>query len=414
MRLKYGFKIALDGLRSNKSRTALTILGIFIGITAIILVMSLGDGARELILSEIQGMGAETIVIRPGREPKGPTDIAETLFSDSLKSRDVDALRNKSNVPGLVDVAPGVIVTGGVSYLGETYKPFILGWSAEFMVDFLDLYPERGEIFLESDIRQRSSVALIGSKVKEELFGDSDAVGQNITIMDRKFRVVGVYPKRGQVAFFNVDDLVLIPYTTAQAYLLGIDHYHEIITRAASPEIVNQTVRDIELTLRESHNITDPEKDDFFVVTQQGLVDQIKIITQTFTAFLSMVIAISLVVGGIGIMNIMLVSVTERTREIGLRKAIGATNKDILTQFLLESVLLTLAGGIIGITAGLGLSLGISVILSQFLGINWQFSIPLLGIILGIGVSGLVGLVFGLYPARKAARKDPIESLRYE
>ncbi len=414
MQLKHGFKIALNGLQANKSRTALTILGIVIGITAIILVMSLGEGARELILSEVRGMGAETIVIRPGREPKGPTDIAETVFSDSLTSRDVDALRLKSNVPGLVDVAPGVIVTGSVSYLGETYKPFILGWSAEFMVDFLDLYPEDGEIFYESDIRQKSSVAIIGSKVKEELFGDSDAVGQNITIKDRKFRIVGAYPPRGQLAFFNVDDLVLIPYTTAQSYLLGIDHYHEIITRAASPDLVDQTVRDIELTLRESHNITDPEKDDFFIVTQQGLVDQIKIITQTFTAFLALVVAISLVVGGIGIMNIMLVSVTERTREIGLRKAIGATNRDILTQFLLESVLLTSAGGVIGIAIGLGLSLGISVVLSQFLGINWEFSIPIAGIVLGLGVSGLVGLIFGLYPARHAARKDPIEALRYE
>lgn len=414
MRLKHKFKIALAGLQTNKSRSALTILGIVIGIAAIILVMSLGEGAKELILSEIQGMGAETIVIRPGREPKGPTDIAETIFSDSLKNRDVEALRRKSNVPGIVDVAPAVIVTGNASYLGETYKPFILGWSAEFLVDFLRLYPDQGEVFSENDIRQRASVAIIGSKVKNELFGDSDAVGQNITIKDRKFRVVGVYAPKGQLAFFNVDDLVLIPYTTAQSYLLGIDHYHEIIARAASADLVDQSVRDIRLTLRESHNITDPSKDDFFIVTQQGLVDQVKIITQTFTAFLSMVIAISLVVGGIGIMNIMLVSVTERTREIGLRKAIGATNKDILIQFLLESVLLTLAGGLIGVVTGLGLSFGISLILGKFLGINWQFLIPLAGIFLGIGVSGLIGVTFGLYPARQASKKDPIESLRYE
>ena len=414
MIILYTLKTSLKTLKTNRARSALTILGIVIGITAIILIMSIGQGAEKLILSQIEGLGADTIVIRPGREPTGPTDIAKTLFADSLTIKDVEALKKKSNVPYLKAIAPAVIVPGSVSYLGETFRPQTLGWSAELLSDMFSIYPERGVLFGESEIRQKASVAVIGDKVREELFGREDALGKNIKIKDRNFRVIGVFPSRGQVAFFNIDEIIIIPYSTAQTYLLGIDYFQEIMVRAETPEDVSRTVRDIELTLRESHNITDPEKDDFFVVTQEGIISQVRTILGALTAFLSSVVAISLIVGGVGVMNIMLVSVTERTREIGLRKAVGATNKDILNQFLLEAMLLTGIGGVIGVTLGILFSFLSSFALRQILDPSWAFTFPVSAAILGVGVSVLVGLIFGIYPARQASKKSPIEALRYE
>lgn len=414
MRLLYIFKTSTKALYTHKTRSALTILGIVIGIAAIILIMAVGYGAENLILGQLSGMGAEIIVVRPGREPKGPSDFAESLFTDSLKEKDVLALKNKNNVPGLQEVAPAVIVPGSASYLGETYKSTNFGWTAGMMEDLFDIKAAEGVFFDDADIRQKASVAIIGSKVKKELFGNSDAVGKNIKIKNRNFKVVAVMEPRGQVSFFNVDDIVLLPYTTAASYLLGIDYYHEIVVKAETPEAVARTVRDIEITLRETHNIMDPLKDDFYVETQQGLVNQVKIITGVLTLFLIAVVSISLVVGGIGIMNIMLVSVTERTREIGLRKAIGATEKDIMTQFLLEAVILTTTGGVIGIILGAIFSFLMSLVLTQVAGVDWGFSFSTIAVFLGFGVSASVGLVFGIYPAKKASEKSPIEALRYE
>ncbi|OGZ42158.1 MAG: hypothetical protein A3C80_01955 [Candidatus Ryanbacteria bacterium RIFCSPHIGHO2_02_FULL_45_43] len=415
MNIKHGFKTAIRGVGAQKSRSALTILGIVIGITSIILMMSIGRGAEALILNELGALGAEMIVIRPGQEPKGPAEIAETIFADSLKIRDVEALQRKNNVPGIVNIAPVVIVPGSVSYKNETFAPTIFGWSAEFFTDLYGIYPEEGTIFDENDIRQRSSVALIGPKVKEELFGESEAIGQNIKIKDRKFKVVGVLPKRGQVSFVNMDELVIIPYTTAQTYLLGIDYYNEVVVKAASPDAVKQTVYDIEVTLRAMHGITDTDKDDFFVVTQEGITKQVSSIIGALTIFLSSVVAIALVVAGIGVMNIMLVSVTERTREVGLRKAIGATNKDIMMQFLMEAMILTGVGGMIGIVVGAFFSYAASFLLGYYYSnLQWSFTFPISAAILGLVVSTFVGLVFGLYPAVKASKKSPIEALRYE
>lgn len=414
MTLRHSFLTAVRGLRTNKSRSLLTILGIVIGITGIILMVSMGDGAQELILNQIGGLGAETIVIRPGKEPKGITDVGGTIFADSLKPKDVKALLEKSNAPHLVKVMPALIVPGSVSYDRETYQPTILGGEVSFFSDTFNIYVAKGIPFDDTDISQRASVAVIGSKVERELFAGSDGVGEYITIRGRKFRVVGIFPPRGQSGFFNFDELVIVPYTTAQTYLLGIDHYHEIITKAENAEYVAKTVKDIELTLRESHGITDAEDDDFFVVTQQGVVDQIRTIMGALTAFLSSVVAIALVVGGIGVMNIMLVSVTERTREIGLRKALGATDRDILLQFLLEAILLTGIGGLVGILLGTLFSFAATLILTNYVGLDWVFVFPVYAAILGMGMSACVGLVFGIYPARQASKESPIEALRYE
>lgn len=414
MNLRYTFKTASDALRIHKSRSALTILGIVIGITSIIMMVSIGQGVEDLIVKQLGGFGADVIAVRPGREPTGPSDFTETLYADSLKQREVDALRNKNNVPDAIDIMPAVIVVGSVGYGNETYRPMIFGGDAEFFAEVFKIDVDRGTFFTELDIKQSSSVAVIGSKVKEELFGNEDAIGKNVKIKDRKMRVVGVLEDVGQGSFFNYNELVLVPYTTAQNYLGSTQHFLEIIVKASSPEAVDRTVHDIKATLRELHNITDPAKDDFFVVTQEGIVDKVRSILGALTAFLTSVIAIALVVAGIGVMNIMLVSVTERTREIGLRKALGATNGDIMKQFLLEAVILTAIGGLIGILFGGLLALGASIGLNSYLNIEWTFSFPYVAALMSVAMSSIVGLVFGLYPARSASKKSPIEALRYE
>ena len=255
---------------------------------------------------------------------------------------------------------------------------------------------------------------VIGAKVRDELFGFSDALGRKIRIKNRPFKVVGVMSSTGKMAFFDVDKMVLVPYTTAQKYLFGIRHFHSLIVQAESEELVPRMEREITLTLRELHGIDDPSKDDFRVETQEDAVERVGSITNVLTALLVSVAAVALVVGGVGIMNIMLVSVTERTREIGLRKALGATSKDILKQFLLESVILTGIGGIAGIIAGVLLSLLAAAVLGSVISTGWRFVFSIPAALIGIGVSVAVGLAFGIYPAREAARKSPIEALRYE
>ena len=411
MTIKHSLKTAFRGLEANRARSLLSVLGIVIGITSIMLVVSLGKGAQDLILSQVQGMGTRTIIVGGGREPKGPSDAGQ-IFSDSLKIRDFELLSRKENAPSLTLIVPIVFGASSALYENETYRLTIFGASAE-MEQIFDVPVEFGEFFTDEDTRARAKYVVIGAKVKENLFGANDAVGQIIKMKGYNFRVVGVLEERGQ-DIFNFDEAAIVPYTTAQDYLLGIKHFNRFIMMANSEEVVNTAVEEIKATLRDSHNTTDPEKDDFFVITQVSLANSLSQITSILTLFLAAVAAISLLVGGIGIMNIMLVSVTERTKEIGLRKALGATDHDILTQFLTEATLLTGTGGIIGVVLGTILSYIISIVLSNIAGLSWEFSFPLGATVLGISVSGIIGLVFGLYPARKASKKSPIEALRYE
>jgi len=400
------------GLKTHKSRSLLTILGIVIGITAIILVLSLGRGAENLILGQIKGIGAKTIAIAPGRHPTGPTDIA-SLFTDSLKNKDIDALKNKNNVPHLLNLMPVVFGSQVISYENDTYRPTIFGVTGLF-TEIYNIYPSEGRNLEDEDITSNANVVIIGSKVKDELFGESDALGEEVKIKGRNFKIIGILGKQGQSGFLNFDDAAIIPYTTAQQYIFGKKYFDRIVVQVDSENNVDQTVEDIKITLRNSHNIDDPSKDDFFVETQAQALNMVSTITNILTLFLVSVAAISLLVGGIGIMNIMLVSVTERTREIGLRKALGATSKDILTQFLMEAIILTGTGGLVGIFLGGLLSFLASIILSRFVGLSWSFVFPLSGAFIGLGISFAIGLFFGIYPAREAAKKSPIEALRYE
>jgi putative ABC transport system permease protein len=412
MTIRHLFKTSLTGLSTNRSRSILTILGIVIGITAIMLVVSLGAGAQNLILGEVQGLGSNTIAVIPGENLTSPSDVSQ-LYSDSLKPQDVTALENQTNVPGLQAVMPVVLGAGNATFDSNTYQVSIFG-ATDLIASIFDLVPSEGQFFDSSDVESLSSSVVIGAQVATNLFGNDDPLNQVINISGHNFRVVAVLPSSGGGSLFDFDDMVIMPYTTAQAYILGTTYFNRLIIEADPGANINVVAADIRLTLEESHNITDPTKDDFTVQTQQSLAATLGTITSALTWFLVAVASIALFVGGVGIMNIMLVSVTERTREIGLRKALGARDRDILSQFLLEAVLLTSIGGVIGIILGSGLAFLIALILSHALGINWEFVFPWSGAILGITVSAVIGLVFGGYPARQASKKSPIEALRYE
>ena len=410
MLFKYSIKTAVNGLKTHKSRSALTILGIVIGITSIILVMSLGQGAQNLILSQVKGLGATTVIILPGKISFGPSTAAQTM-NDSLKEKDLNLIKSKANVPNAKYVMPMVIGAGQAVYGSNVYQVAVFGAGA-LVPDIFSISPDKGYFFTDDDVISRSAVVVIGYKVKQRLFENDEAVGQKIRIKNNTFKVIGVLPEKGSSSSF--DDAVFMPYTTTQQDITGTKFYSRIVVEVNAEVNLQSTVADITVTLRNSHNITDPLKDDFTVTTSADIAKTLGTVTSALTAFLAAVAAISLIVGGIGIMNIMLVSVTERTKEIGLRKALGATNKNILTQFLLEAVILTGFGGVIGIILGSGLSYIISILITKFAGLDWQFTFPISAAILGIVVSSLIGLIFGIYPARQAAKKSPMEALRYE
>jgi len=410
MRLQHSIKTAISGLSTHKSRSALTIVGIVIGITSIMLVMSLGQGAQNLILSQVNGLGATTIITLPGKISFGPSTAASTM-NDSLKEKDLNLLETKANVPHAKYVMPMVVGAGSAVYENQVYQVAVFG-SGELVPEIFNINPDKGFFFTADDVLSRSAVVVIGYKVQQHLFDGNNAVGQKIRIKNNTFKVIGVLPEKGSSSSF--DDSVFMPYTTTQQYITGTKYYSRIVIEADTQANIASTVDDIKITLRNSHDITDPTKDDFSVTTQADIASTLNTVTSALTAFLAAVAAISLVVGGIGIMNIMLVSVTERTREIGLRKAIGATNRDVLVQFLFEAVILTSTGGIIGVTLGGLFSYIISLILTSALALDWQFIFPWNAALLGIFTASLVGLVFGIYPANQASKKSPMEALRYE
>jgi len=406
------FHMAIQSLKTHKGRSLLTILGIVIGISSIMIIMSIGDSATQLIIKEIQSFGSENVFINPGKPSSGPFSF-ESFLLKSLTEKDLESLQKKYNVPDAVVVNPSVNTSVSVSYGSDVKTVNVTGTGAQAFSVYNLSIEEGGRAFTEDEIRDMADVAVIGKNVVDDLFHLQNPIGEKIKIKNKKLRVIGVFSSVGS-SMFGIDDLVFIPYTTMQRDILGIKYFQEIVIQAKSSDVVPNMVKDIKYILRENHNIEDPSKDDFIVSTQEDIIKSVDDILSAITVFLMFVAGISLLVGGIGIMNIMFVSVTERTREIGLRKSLGATNKDILTQFLLEATLLTSFGGIIGVVFGALFTLLITVVASYFTHSHFGYFFSIIGSLLGILVACGTGIVFGIFPARQAAKKSPIEALRYE
>ena len=421
MRLVDSFKISFSAVRINKLRSGLTALGIIIGIASVIVMISLGQGAQNLIIGQIASMGSRTVFVEPGAfDPKkGGTNFMQMAAQEqqvaTLKYEDALALEKD---PLVSSAAPLVLGVAEVVYQNSDQTVTFIG-STPAVYNILNISIAEGRGLIDSDIKSMARVAVIGSKLKKDLFGTEDPIGKKIRIKDLPFTVIGVTAEKGSQMLFDVDALITMPVLTAEKQIMGVDHVRQIMVQTKSEAVIDQAVASMRQTLRDRHKINNPEndlsKDDFKITTQKETASMVSTVTSVLTLFLSMIAAIALLVGGIGIMNIMFVSVTERTREIGLRKAVGAKNADILTQFLIEAVILTVLGGIIGILSGIFVSfLGVQVI-QQFGGLKgWTFVIPYQTIIYAFFICVLVGIVFGIYPARQAALKNPIEALRYE
>jgi len=396
-------KESLSSLKSNKLRTGLTVLGIIIGVASVISMISLGEGSKVSIQQSIESLGSNNLIVLPGIVQPGRGFVASGRGSaEVLKIKDVEEIKKIENVNA---VSPEVQRRFQiVSDIGNNINSTVLGVAPEFF-QVRNIRIAEGNQITDENIRSFSKVAVLGSNVAKDLFGDIDPLGRKIRINNLSFRVIGVMQPKGSVGFVSYDDFILIPYTVMQKQLAGTEYFNSIAVKVDSKENIEKVRGEIEERLVKLHNVSEP---DFSIFSQADILSTLTSVINTFTIFLSFIAGISLVVGGIGIMNMMLTSVTERTREIGLRKAVGAKNRDILNQILLESVFITLIGGLIGIILG---SI-ITFVIGKIANITTLISFK--AIFISISVSTLIGIVFGYYPAKRASNLNPIEALRYE
>ncbi|RKW68870.1 MAG: FtsX-like permease family protein [Veillonella sp.] len=401
---KESFLMAWASLIANKLRSLLTMLGIIIGVAAVIALVSIGNGVKQDIEDSISSLGSNLLVVLPGA-PRTPGARSSQGSMKSLKISDYEAIAKLEGVKAASPMTNGSYV---VIYQNKNWTTSVAGVNANFQ-DVNNWTMTSGRFFSDKNVQNRERVAVVGQTVVKNLFADEDPVGKEIRVKNIPFRVIGVLKSKGNGTMGNdQDDTVLIPYTTSMERVEGIDYLRRVYVVAKDDGGIDRLQADIENLLRVRHNIKDTNLDDFNIQNMKSIMETVAQTTGTFTLFLGAVAAISLVVGGIGIMNIMLVSVTERTREIGVRKALGATYSVIVTQFLIEAVVISLMGGFIGIAFGIGAS----KVIGMVSGMSTVVSVPT--IIMSFAFSMAIGLIFGIYPARKAAKLNPIDALHYE
>ncbi|MEI7621294.1 MAG: ABC transporter permease [Candidatus Moraniibacteriota bacterium] len=409
-------KLAFHSLTINTGRTVLTLVGIVIGILSVIVVTSSGQGVKEYIMGQVSSFGTDIIQVETKVPATGKTSSANAtgqaqgIQITTLKIADAEALKK---IPNIDNTAPATIGQEIISYQDANKRAMIFGAGAAYpLVDNATKVAE-GTFYSEGDDNGLAQVAVIGSDIKDILFGEQEAIGKSIKIKGLNFRVIGVLEKRGTVTFFNYDELVFMPVQTLQKKILGIDYVRMITLKVKDANLIDVTAADVADTLKREHRTPKAEQEDFSVSTIQEAQKIIGDVFGTINILLLALTSISLVVGGVGIMNVMYVAVVERTFEIGLRKAVGATSGDIRNQFLLEAIFITLIGGIVGIVLGYLISLGLSILIASF-GFKLNFPITLSSILLAVGFSMATGIIFGFYPAYKASKLSPMEALRKE
>ncbi|MBC8768383.1 ABC transporter permease [Arenibacter sp. BSSL-BM3] len=406
MRLLNLFKIAFKAIILNKMRTLLTMLGIIIGVASVIAMLAIGEGSKDSIRSTISSMGSNMITIRPGADMRGGVR-QERSAMESLTLSDYKAIKQQADL--LTYITPVVNGGGQVINGSNNWPSTIYGVNPDYLnIKMIDL--QSGSMFTDAEVQSASKVVLIGQTVVDNIFPNGeDPVGKMIRFNSIPFKVIGVLEEKGENTFGqDQDDVVIAPFTTVQKRILAIDHLNQVIASAISEEDAPDAVTQVTEILRSQHKLTDNQDDDFNVRSMEELISTFSATSEMLTILLVAVAGISLLIGGIGIMNIMYVSVKERTKEIGLRMAVGGKGSDILMQFLIEAILISITGGLLGVILGLGST----VFIEKFL--HWPTNVALYSIIISFAVCAVTGIFFGWYPARKAASLDPITALRYE
>ncbi len=405
--------VAKTALQTNRLRSILTILGVVIGISSVIMILSAGEAIDKYMMGEIQSFGSNIIQAEikvPSTDHQSTENIQGMAMGISITTMSDDDTEDIARLPNIDKTYSG-LMGQALATRGNENKVTTLFGVTESFIDIDSSEVEFGRFFSEEENNSTAPVVVLGYDIKQDLFGDAPAIGKKIKLGRQSYRVIGIMKQRGSAMFFNWDEIVYLPLKTLQKRVMGVDYITYLLGTMKDPSRDLETKQEMEEILRNNHNITDPKKDDFAVTTQAEMQDMLGAIMGGIQILLIAVASISLIVGGVGIMNIMYVSVVERTFEIGLRKSVGATRRNVLWQFLWEAIFITLVGGILGIIIGVVLA-WIVATLAQRYGYDFQYIVPWWSVMLATGFAVLVGLVFGVYPARKAANLDPIEALR--